>query len=422
MSETNALFADSTVKDLDQAHRLLNNISLIVQILNERNTKLNVSLDRILNLLLDYLGVEQGSIMVHENRQLIVVASTRPEIIGMKQPLEEGSIAAYVAQTGKPIFIPDISKDKRFHSHNGVYKKNAVLSAPIIQNGKLLGVINATDKGGDKDLLKDDIAYLLDFSALTISILVQQKMQKELQRQRNILKKKNQELKHQEKLRDELYRMLIHDLKAPLAEVVANLDIMSYSITGDNREFLESAQIGCDRTVSMISNLITINKIEDGKVKPSLEATTLAGLLQEARSAIKGLARIKGVEIITDIEEELPTVYLDRVLILRVLQNLLTNSLSHTESSTNITLGCRRLPAKQKIEFFIQDQGPGIAKDQIGVLFEKYSRLSDKQDALVGTGLGLYFCKLAVELHRGKIGVASEPGQGCRFHFTLPID
>ena len=290
-----------------------------------------------------------------------------------------------------------------------------------MQNGKLLGVINATDKAGDKDLLKDDIAYLLDFSSLIISILVQQKMQKELQRQRNILKKKNKELKHQEKLRDELYRMLIHDLKAPLAEVVANLDIMSYSVSGDSREFLESAQIGCDRTVSMISNLITINTIEDGKVKPSLEATKLGNLLEEARSAIKGLARIKAVEIVTEIEEDLPTVYLDRVLILRVLQNLLTNSLSHTEHSTNICLGCRLLPAKQKIEFFVQDQGPGISKDQMGLLFEKYSRLSDKHDALVGTGLGLYFCKLAVELHQGKVGVDSEPGLGCRFYFTLPI-
>jgi two-component system sensor histidine kinase KdpD len=421
MPEINPLFAQSTLTDLYQAHRLLKNISLIIQILNEKNAKLSTSLDRILKLLLDYLGVEQGSIMVNENKVLTVVASTRPELVGVKQPLEEGSIAAFVAQTGKPIFIPDISKDERFHSRKGIYKKKAVLSAPIIQNGKLLGVINATDKGGDKDLLKDDIAYLLDFSSLIISILVQQKMQEELQRQRNILKKKNQELKRQEKLRDELYRMLIHDLKAPLAEVVANLDIMSYSIIGDNREFLESAQLGCDRTVSMIMNLITTNKIEDGKIKPSLEETKLAGLLEEARSAIKGLARIKSVEIVTESEDGLPTIYLDRVLILRVLQNLLTNSLSHTPGSTSIILGCRRLSTKQKIEFFVKDQGPGISKSQRGAIFEKYTRLSDKQDALVGTGLGLYFCKLAVELHQGKIGVDSEPGQGCRFYFTLPI-
>ncbi len=297
MTESNALFADSTVKDLSQAHHLLKNISLIIQILNDQEAQLSTSLDRILHLLLEYLGVEQGSIMVHENRELVVIAATRPELVGKRQPLADDSIAGWVARTGKAIFIPDISKDERFQSRGGVYKKNSVLSAPIIQNGKVLGVINATDKGGDKDLLKEDIAYLLDFSSLIISILVQQKMQKELQRQRNSLKKKNQELKHQEKLRDELYRLLIHDLKAPLAEVVANLDIMSYSIGEENREFLESAQIGCDRTVSMISNLITINKIEDGKVKPSYEETTLPGLLEEAKSAIKGLARIKGVPL-----------------------------------------------------------------------------------------------------------------------------
>jgi len=284
-----------------------------------------------------------------------------------------------------------------------------------------LGVINAADKAGDKDLLKDDISYLLDFSSLIISILVQQRMQKELRTQRNTLKKKNEELKHQERLRDELYRMLIHDLKAPLAEVIANLDILSYSISGDNREFLESAQIGCDRTVSMITNLITINKIEDGKIKPSLEATIPAGLLDEARSSIKGLAQSKGVELVSEVEDGLPTLYLDRVLILRVLQNLLTNALSHAEGGSRITLGCRQGAARGTLEFFVGDQGPGIAPEGIKLLFEKYSRLSDKQDALVGTGLGLYFCKLAVGLHQGKIGVDSELGQGCRFHFTLPL-
>ncbi len=422
MPEINSAFADSTVKNLAQAHHLLKNISLIIQILNKKTGRLSDSLDQILRLLLGYLGVEQGSIMVHENRQLVVVAATRPELIGKKQPLNEDSIAAWVARTGVPIFIPDISKDERFHSRNGTYKKKAVLSAPIIQDGKLLGVINATDKSGDKDMLQEDIAYLLEFSSLTISILVQQKMQKELQRQRNILKKKNQELKRQEKLRDELYRLLVHDLKAPLAEVVANLDILSYSITGDNREFLESAQIGCDRTVRMISNLITINKIEDGKLTLTKEMTGLSGLLEEACSAIKGIARIKNVEIQTDIACDVPSLSLDRVLILRVLQNLLTNALGHTSGGTNITIGCRLPPGGLEVEFFIQDQGSGIPADKQGAIFEKYSRLSGQHDALVGTGLGLYFCKLTVELHHGRIGIDSAPGHGSRFYFTLPID
>lgn len=422
MPESETLFATNTVKNLAQAHHLLTNISLIIQILNEKNTNLNTSLNRILSLLLEYLGVEQGSIMVLEKRELVVAAATRADLVGKKQPLDDSSIAAWVARTGAPIFIPDISQDERFHARNGVYKKNSVLSAPILQNGKLLGVINATDKGGDKDLLKEDIAYLLDFSSLIISILVQQKLQKELQRQRNTLKKRNQELRRQEKLRDDLYRLLIHDLKAPLAEVVANLDILSYSISDENREFLESAQIGCDRTVRMISNLITINKIEDGKIKPSLEDVSIQSLLEEARSAITGLARIKNVNIITNIADDLPTLFLDRVLILRVLQNLLTNALSYTDEGTDITLGSRVLPGGKKVDFFVQDQGSGIAKDQQETLFDKYSRISTLQDALVGTGLGLYFCKLAVELHRGTIGIDSTPGHGSRFHFALPVE
>lgn len=407
----------------DRAHRLLENISQIIKTLNKKGTKLNKRLDQILDILLKYMGVEQGSIMVLEKKSLVVEAATRKKIIGEKQSLDSDSIAAWVAKTKQPIFIPDISKDARFSARQNYhhYKKKALLSAPIMQGDSLLGVINVTDKEGAKDLLQEDITYLVDFSGMIISTLVQQRLQKELQRQKNILRKRNQELKHQEQLRDELYQMLIHDLKAPLAEVVANLDILSYSISEYNKEFLEAAQMGCDRTVRMVSNLVTINKIEDGKLKTCPEEVMPKILIEEAHSAIRGLAKIKNVELIIDAPDNLPPIYLDRVLILRVLQNLLTNALGYTTKGTTITTGCRELAEKNKLEFFVQDQGPGLAPEKQETIFQKYSRLSDRQDALVGTGLGLYFCKLAIEVHKGKIGITSEPDQGCRFYFSLDL-
>jgi two-component system sensor histidine kinase KdpD len=103
-----------------------------------------------------------------------------------------------------------------------------------------------------------------------------------------------------------------------------------------------------------------------------------------------------------------------------VLQNLLTNSLSYTEPDSVITAGFNTT-GKNHIEFFVQDQGPGIAPAQQETIFDKYARISSKQDALVGTGLGLHFCKLAVELHNGRIGVQSAEGKGSRFFFKLPI-
>jgi len=222
--------------DPAKAEHLLENISQIIKILNKKGLKYNKRLEKILEILLNYLGVEQGSIMVHERNCLVVAAATRKELIGMKQSMKDDSIAVWVAKSREPIFIPDIAKDKRFGSKgrgSDAYKKNALLSAPILQDNKLLGVINVTDKEGEKDLLKGDITYLLDFSSIIISTIVHQKLQKELNKQKNTLRKRNKELKRQEKMRDELSRMLIHDLKAPLRAIGSLAILISKDLEGN---------------------------------------------------------------------------------------------------------------------------------------------------------------------------------------------
>lgn len=318
--------------------------------------------------------------------------------------------------------MPDIAKDRRFTGRGGDnYRQNALLSAPILHKGHAIGVINVTDKAGHYELLKEDTSCLLDFSSLLLWLVVQQDLNKELKKQRNTLRKRNQELRRQEQLRAELTTTLIHDLKGPLAEVVANLDILSYSISDENREFLEAAQIGCDRAVRMATNLVSVDKIEDGKIKLIQEEVAPLSLLEESISSVKGVAKIKGVELVLEPPRQpAPHLWIDRVMILRVLQNLLTNGLGYSEAGTTITVGCQQVPGKKRLEIYVRDQGPGITTAQQVTIFEKYARVSPHQDTLVGTGLGLYFCRLAVELHRGRIGIESTPGAGSRFFFTLP--
>lgn len=411
------------LQDLEQANRLLDSFARIAGVINTSGQGYASRLHRVLGIILDYLGVEHGSIMVLERKKhLVVRAASRPALLGLEQSLADQGVASWVAAHKEPLFVKDICKDRRFggQSRNS-YRKNSLLSVPVLHQGKILGVINVTDKIGDRDLLKDDIARLFDFSSIILSLLVQENLQKELRRQQQVLRKRNQELRRQETLRNELSRMLIHDLKGPLSEVVANLDILSYSIGDENREFLESAQIGCDRAVRMVSNLVTIGKIEDGKLAPIREVVSPLPMLEECLSAIKGVARIRNVQLVLDAGQDLPQIRLDRILILRVLQNLLTNALGHSPGGTTVRFGCRPVPGKKQLEFYVQDQGPGIPAHKRQAIFEKYARISDRQDALVGTGLGLYFCRLAVEIHRGRIGVASEPGGGSRFSFTLPL-
>lgn len=413
-----------TSHDLDPTQRLLDSFSRIAAVINTRNLDFPQRLARILEIILDYLRVEHGSLMLVEGRKRMVVrAASRPAIIGHVQDIsDERSVASWVARTREPLFIEDISKEPRFdRMSKGGYRRNSLLSVPVLHHGRTLAVINVTDKIGNKDLLKEDVSRLFDFSSVILSLLVQENLQQSLHRKQRTLMARNQELKRQETVRAELSRLLIHDLKGPLSEVVANLDILSYSLTGENREFLESAQMGCDRAVRMISNLVTIGKVEDGKLIPLKEVVAPGALLAEAASGIKGLARMKGVELLLEAETDLPDLALDRGLILRVLQNLLTNALGYSSGNTTISLGCRKLPGKREVEFYVQDQGPGIPPEYQATIFDKYARISERQDTLIGTGLGLYFCRLAIEVHRGKISVASEPGGGSRFYFTLPF-
>ncbi len=410
------------VSDPQVATRLLNCILQIADTMNGSELRSERKMDKILALILDYLGAEKGSIMVLERRKLVVCAATRPEIVGMAQPLEADLVASWVAREGEPLFIEDISQDKRFPVRGGgTYKKNSLLCVPIFHKKKVAGTINVSDKAGNRDLLKQDVQLLLHFSSIIIWGLVLEDLQSKLTKQRSTLRKRNKELQHQQELRSRLSSMLIHDLKTPLAEVVANLDILSYSITDENKEFLEGAQIGCDRAVRMVSNLVSVDKISDGQQQLLTEDVKPVELLTEALSSIRAIARLKDIDIVhnTDQEAALPGLRLDRTLILRVFQNILANAVSYSSPQTKITAGIR-LDDKHVVFMFV-DEGPGIPMEMSETIFDKYARLSSQQDALVGTGMGLHFCRLAVELHKGRIWVEGSEGAGSCFFVELPV-
>lgn len=414
------------IGELEQANRLLESFARITEAINAPRLSFERRIQRVLEIILDYLGAEQGSIMMREGRsnRLVVRAASRRELIGCRQSLDTGSVASWVAQHREPLYVPDIESDPRFARRpaGGAYRKNSLLSAPIIHRNKVAGIINVTDKIGESDLLQADIGRLLDFSSVILALLVQQDLQQQLHRQRNTLRERNRELQRQQQMRAELSRLLVHDIKGPLSEVVANLDIISYSLEGELSEFLESAQVACNKAVRMVSNLGTIDKIEDGGFKLIQEQVDPAMLIKESLSDIKGMAAIRGISLKMMLPEVSPEVIrVDRVMILRVLQNLLVNALGYSRPDTEVNFGYRLDQKRNALEFFVQDQGPGIAADKLPTIFEKYSRISDQQDALVGTGLGLYFAKLAVELHGGTIGADSRPGLGSRFYFFLPV-
>ena len=118
-------------------------------------------------------------------------------------------------------------------------------------------------------------------------------------------------------------------------------------------------------------------------------------------------------------EENLPKVLCDADMIQRVLINLIGNALKHTPAGSTIVVGANRANEKE-VMFWVQDNGPGISPEDQRRIFDKYARATTT--GVHGLGLGLAFCRMAVEAHGGKIGVESAEGKGAKFYFTLPID
>lgn len=412
--------ANHDIADPQIATQLLGAVLRIADTINEKNLSSEKRMGRILTIVLSYLGAEQGSIMVVERRKLVVRAASRQQIVGLRQSLDSTSVAAWVAREGEALFIPDISKDDRFPCRTSAgYKKNSLLSAPILHQGKVMGVLNVTDKVGKHDLLKSEVKLLLHFSSIILWSLVLEDLQNKLKKQRSTLRRRNAELHRQEELRNQLSAMLAHDLKNPLAEVIANLDILSYSIQEGDKEFLQGAQTSCDQAVRMVSNLVSVDKIADRKLQLLKEEVEIATLLHEAISGLRAMATLKNIEIKFTCADNSSSLSVDRTLIIRVIQNLLANAISYSEQFTHITIQCH--PREKEIMISVADEGPGIPEGMNEIVFDKYARLASQQSSVVGNGLGLHFCKLAVELHDGHIWVENLPEQGCCFYLTLPL-
>ncbi len=229
------------------------------------------------------------------------------------------------------------------------------------------------------------------------------------------------ERKELDRLRDDLSAMIYHDLRSPLANVISSLDIMLASQTDLNSSeagLIQIAYRSAERMQRLISALLDISRLEAGQsiLKPKItEARTL---LQEAFDIVKPNIETKQQKIAMVLPTEPIFLYIDVDMIRRVIINLTENANKFTPNGGAIQMGC--LQHSENVELWVRDSGPGIPTESAKTIFEKYVRIQS-ENSPKGLGLGLAFCRLAVEAHGGKIWVESTRGHGSRFVMTLPL-
>lgn len=245
----------------------------------------------------------------------------------------------------------------------------------------------------------------------------------ELRRQQRALQESYMELTNLEELRDNLVHMIIHDMRNPLWSANTHLEqiqgMKDISLPPRVMEHIMEALSSTHILMEMINSILDVSRMEAGLIPLNPEPCDLVELIQESIQTAAQVIRARQLKLESE-AEHMPVVA-DRTLISRVIHNLLSNAISFTpESGGEISFDIGTHDGMARVT--IRDNGQGIPPDYHQKIFEKFFQI---KGAISGerhsTGLGLTFCKLAVEAHGGRIGVQSEERKGSLFWFDLPI-
>lgn len=220
--------------------------------------------------------------------------------------------------------------------------------------------------------------------------------------------------------RDEMLRVVSHDLRNPLTGVVMGLKMLRFQLEPDHsgHEILEGIELAAERQGRLIRDLTDVVSIEAGRLSIERRPRHVAALLRAAIRPFEQVARARQITLEREVDEGLPPVSVDRDRIIQVLSNLLDNALRVSPPGGRVRV--EAAAHGDRLRIIVRDTGPGIPEDERELVFERFWRGSAGGGS-AGSGLGLAIARGIVESHGGEIGVDSEPGAGSTFHFSLPL-
>ncbi len=230
--------------------------------------------------------------------------------------------------------------------------------------------------------------------------------------------------------REDLSRMIVHDLRGPLTAISTGLKLLREQAGGHGAlgeaviQTTDTSGRAVRKMLGLVDSLLDIAKFENGVMvlerEPVLFPLVSRGVIEEYAPLAEDLK----IALRADLPDDLPALYVDEEKVERVLLNRVDNAMKFAPANGQVVVRAATIPvakgAGPMVQVMVEDDGPGIPDADKERLFNRFAQLDSRQGRRRGTGLGLAFCKLAVEAHGGQIWVEDAPGRGTRFIFTLP--
>ncbi len=218
--------------------------------------------------------------------------------------------------------------------------------------------------------------------------------------------------------KDEMLGLMVHDLRGPLAGIIANLNLILEEVQeGQLRKDAQAALRGADSMRDSLEETLQIRLLEEGHLPIARAPVDLQALVRDAVDTVEPTARRKHIALSTAVEGD-PTANIDGKLVRRAIENLLGNALKYTPTGRDVGLTVRN--REGMVEFEVKDRGPGIPGELKEAMFEKYGSVEAKKGGpRKGFGLGLYMVKLVADGHGGDAEVVDREGGGAIFRVRL---
>ncbi|NLZ47405.1 MAG: PAS domain S-box protein [Clostridiales bacterium] len=401
---------------------IYNQIDLTNYMLGQKNRTLQDAIDQLEKEIANRKKYERKLKYAEEKYQKIV--NTSPEVI-------------YIQYGNEIIYMNDVAKKFFSYKGNESIEGTSIMdiiddeTKPIMQQRLKKTQVDKIDcepieitchcfDGSKKILQVTDIYINLDGKNLTLSRGVDITIKKKLEQEEKRLK----EAIEYEKIRSNFFSNISHELRTPVNLIYSSLQLIQMYNKSDNSnpivdKYYETMKKNCLRLIRLINNIIDITRMDSGCYSPNYSQIEIVSTIEDLTQSVVEYIKDRDISIVFDTDVEEKKMNVDKVLLERMLLNILSNSVKFSKEKGNIAI---MLSDKgEGIEIKIQDDGVGIPKENLATIFDKFMQVDKSlRRNTEGSGLGLAIAKSIVDIHKGKITIDSNEKGGCTTVVYIP--